>query len=258
MKKNLNHLKDWEMLEKKWQERLNAHEEELPEGLWGKIEGRSNKEEGRRNKEEGIRKKGEGKSIVLIRWSAAAAVLLFMFFWIGFQREEEIEWKVESGKSKVAKTVPEYVEGREVKVESGELKVESGEVKVTKKAPERVEGGNLKHEKAIELLAQAPVKTEEPLENIKSEIVAETGKPLESVKSDVQAEVDEMVVVVDIEPIKKEKAINKIIGFIKKVKSGRLLDLTTKNREGKLNDGIHRVMYQYEEKEEKLKNSLSL
>ena len=85
MKKYINHLKDWEMLEKKWQERLNSYEEELPEGLWGKIEGRSKREEGKSNKEEVRRKTGDGKSIFLIRWSAAAAVLLFMFFWIGFQ-----------------------------------------------------------------------------------------------------------------------------------------------------------------------------
>ena len=106
MKSTKDHLQDWERLEQKWQQKLSTHEEQLPDGLWEKIEVRSKKEEVRRKKGEGLSVKSvqseksvqSAKSVVFIRWSAAAAVLLFMFFWIGFEREE---LKVESGKLKV-------------------------------------------------------------------------------------------------------------------------------------------------------------
>jgi len=247
MKKSKNHLKDWEMLENKWQDKLFTHEEQLPEGLWEKLEGRG-------KREEGIGKRGKGRSVVFIRWSAAASVLLLLFFWFSFEKQD----------MKVEGTVPELVEGGKLKIESGKWKVES----VKKNFQSKKERLIINAEPSIESIARVSVKNEMPVESNKStesvELVKsiESIKLVESVKSVVQAEVDEMVVVVDVvameEPIKKVNTINKVIGFIKKVKSGKLLDLTTKNREGKLNDGIHRVMYQYEEKEEKLKNTLSL
>ncbi len=279
MKTNKDHLQDWGRVENKWREQLANHEEQLPDGLWEKLEGRSKNEEGRSKNEEGRSKNEEGsgrkgevqsaksaksaKSVVLVRWSAAAAVLLLLFFWISFEREE----------------------GLELKVESGKLKVESGKLKVEKTVPELVEGGALKVENVnkfirskkshvmnyseplIESVAQVSVKNELPVEVVKYEKSAETAKStetaksvesVESVKSVVQTEVDEMLVVVDVVPVKKAKVLNKVFGFLKKVKSGKILDLTTKSREGKLNDGIHQVLYQIEEKEEKFKNLMSL
>lgn len=272
MKKNKNHLQDWEMLEKKWQEQVNAYEEQLPDGLWEKLEGRKKREEGRG-------KKGEVqsvKSVVLIRWSAAAAVLLFLFFWVSFERGGIEEWASgQSGQSVGLKeseevrgkreqvsengTVPELVEGRSLSLSNGEH--------VKKNFQSKKDRILINSAPSIESIAQVSVKNEMPvksipsIESVESMKLVESVKSVESVKPVVQTEVDEMVVVVDVvamESTKKVNAINKVIGFIKKVKTGKILDLTTKNREGKLNDGIHRVMYQYEETEEKLKNTLSL
>ncbi len=256
MKSTKDHLQDWERLEQKWQQKLSTHEEQLPDGLWEKLEGIG-------NREEGIGKKGKGKSVVLIRWSAAAAVLLFLFFWMSFEKNDGIGNREEVRQNE---TVPELVEEGKWKVESGKWKVESGKLKgrsLSLSKGERVEKNfHSKKERVMinfeplnESIAQVSVKNEIPIESMETK---EAVKSVESVKSVVQTEVDEMLVVVDVEPVKKEKIVNKIIGFIKKVKTGKILDLTTKARDGKLNDGIHRVMYQYEEKEEKLKNVLSL
>lgn len=261
MKAKKDRLRDWELLEKKWQIQLETKEESLPEGIWTKIEERLEKQE------------GNSKKVISFpystRWIAAASVLLVLFglmYQYGVDKNEEqigskgnevIEKGVEiSEKGSQFTVVPASSRN---KPNFNSLSSDFTKPTVKKVQMEKLEESDVPTftQKEIflpslnseEALAQSTVQTDKIEEKLGEKSVEIMGQ---------KEEVEEIVVVVDIEPIKKEKGFKKVIGFIQKMKSGKILDLTTRNRKGKLNEGIHQVMYQIEEKEEKLKNVLSL
>lgn len=267
MKKN-NHLKDWSIVEKKWQKQLADKEELLPNGLWEKIEGKLEVT----SQKEVVPIWSFSKSFGLFRWSAAAVVLVAMLFY----------YKVEVSSSDIAtagslETIKVPTDQHtpvnkpfSVSTEASSPSIASSEtsrftrVKSHQTSMKSVPTFLAKAAKGIPVqtvvqTTKAEIAEDKPVQSLVPRSVPEEIEGVVAKAPTRQQEViDEMLVVVDVEPVKKEKVIQKVMGFLKKVKSGRILDLTTKSREGKLNDGIHQVMYQYEEKEEKLKNVLSL
>lgn len=255
MKAKKNPLTGWELLEQQWRTQIEQQQEALPDALWDKLEQRLDVQENK--------KKGGFFSFSTLRWVAAASVVLLLgMFWM--QQNTAPESAPELANEEVPTQRPAIRStGTEQKVVQEKLeatefkKVEFASVKV--KAKKAIEGPvtlPLQIEKELENslapirevqidVAKVPVSVQEA----KPELVAKRAEPLPA---------EELFVIVDVEPVKKEKGIKKVLGFIQKVKTGKIFDLSNKQREGKLNDEIHQVVYKYQEKEEKIKTMLSL
>lgn len=255
MKAKKNPLTGWELLEQQWRNQLEQQQEALPDPLWDKLEQRLDAQENK--------KKGGFLSFSTLRWAAAASVVLLLgMFWMQQNTALETAPVLAQKEVPTQKSTNRFT-GTEQKVVQDKLeatalkKVEFASAKV--KAKKAIEGPvtlplqiETKVENSVGAIREVQIdvaRVPERVQEAKPELVAKPTEPMPA---------EELFVIVDVEPVKKEKGIKKVLGFIQKVKAGKLFDLSTKQREGKLNDEIHQVVYKYQEKEEKIKTMLSL
>lgn len=254
MKAKKNPLTGWELLEQQWRTKIEQKEEALPDALWNKLEQRLDAQE--------TKKKGGFISFTTLRWAAASVILLLGMFWMQQNSAPEL------APAMATKEEPNKLPSQGLEV----AKQAIGFQKEAEPAPTQNEQAKAKvqHLQVIETVAKAPIQKEEEVDNratvvrevqldvaklpenvqeAKPELVAKRAEPLPA---------EELFVIVDVEPVKKEKGIQKVISFFQKVKTGKVFELANKPREGKMNDGIHQVVYKIQEKEEKIKTMLSL
>lgn len=252
MKAKKNPNEAWELLEKQWSSKLSNVEEELPEALFEKVQERLG----------GQKKRGGFFTWSSARWVAAASILIL----IGMMWRQQDSALDSTPSEIVRKEFKQKETDQNPLVAEQPLQEKPALVKVSLPKESRK-----KYVKAVlEVVKPMPIAPvlanqempKEPLREVQIDVAKlpekkEDGKAeLVAAKKEMAAE--ELFVIVDVEPVRKEKGFKKVLGFIQKVKTGKVLEVFNASREGKLNEGIHQVVNKYQEKEEKIKTMLSL
>lgn len=227
-------MKNWNSVEEKWREQLQNKSDDIPEGLWSRIEEKLDEKHVRR---------------FPIYWAAAAMLLVaFGISWnYNPASEEDIQvTKVEKSSPEVAMAVPES--------SPLVLEVENSSVPTLKTSPPEV--------------AMAPATNPEAnvIEQAPEEIVVATATIVEK-----KSEPEEVIIVrLDIDPIeevkpaftqkkRKKSLFGKIVGEIRQALDGEPVNWQ-KLKEGNpaFENNIHNVANTYIKTEENLKRTLQI
>jgi hypothetical protein len=227
-------MKNWNSVEEKWREQLQNKSDDVPEGLWSRIEERLEEKPVRR---------------IPIYW-AAAAMLLVAF---------GISWNYNPASEE------------DIQVTKVEKSSEAVEMAVTKPSPLvtsviDIAGPDFKTTQPVEVMAPATNPEANVIEQAPAEIVVATATIVEK-----KSEPEEVIIVrLDIDPIeevkpaftqqkRKKSLFGKIVGEIRQALDGEPVNWQ-KLKEGNpaLENNIHNVANTYIKTEENLKRTLQI
>ena len=230
-------MKDWNSVEEKWREQLQNKSEDIPEGLWSRIEERLEEKPARR---------------FPIYWAAAAMLLLAL----------GLSWNWNPATEEVAAEVTRVIEKSEAPVEKAATSVSEASMVPTKATESTFAKASIQPASDV-AVPVAVVIEESPRQETFASVPAmdkkEETPEIVTVRLDIDPIVEEDVKPAFTQQKRRKSLFGKIVGEIRQALDGEPVNWQ-KLKEGNaaFENSIHSVANTYVKTEENLKRTLQL